>query len=358
MKYLKILLIFIPISIIGMFLKWSPTMLFIFSALAIIPLAGMIGEATEELTFYTGAKLGGFLNATFGNATELIITFLAIKEGLFELVKSSIAGSIIGNSLFVLGASMLAGGFRYKIQTFNRRSTDTTASMLLFAVIGLCVPAIFMHTVKPQFISTNYEYLSIAVAVIMFIIYILSLIFSFFTHKEVFAIIPTEEELAEEGEKEEETANWSLAKCLIVLIVVTILVALESEILVSAVEPMTKSLGISEFFVGIIIVPIVGNAAEHSTAIMMALKNKMDVAVEIALGSSLQIILLVLPLALFFSLFFTPMSIIFNPFELVALVASVIIANKVASDGESNWLEGALLIGIYIILALGFFILK
>lgn len=355
MKYLKILLIFIPISLLGMFMKWSPTILFIVSALAIVPLAGMIGEATEELTFYTGAKLGGFLNATFGNATELIITFLAIKEGLFELVKASIAGSIIGNSLLVLGASMLAGGFKFKIQKFNRRTTDTTASMLLFAVIGLCIPAIFMHTVKPAE-SAGYEYLSIIVAIVMFIIYILSLIFSFFTHKEVFAVIHDEKDI--EDHKEEETAKWSLARCLVTLVIVTILVAIMSEILVSAVEPMTKSIGLSEFFVGIIIVPIVGNAAEHSTAIIMALKNKMDVAVEIALGSSLQIILFVLPIALFFSLLFTPMSIIFSPFELVALLASVVIASKVASDGESNWLEGALLIGIYIIIAVGFFILK
>ena len=357
MKYLKILLVFVPVALVGMFMKWSPTILFVISALAIIPLAGMIGEATEELTFYTGAKLGGFLNATFGNATELIITFLAIKEGLFELVKASIAGSIIGNSLLVLGASMLAGGLKYKIQVFNRRSTDTTASMLLFAVIGLCIPAIFMHTVKPTE-ATGYEYLSIIVAIIMFIIYILSLIFSFFTHKEVFAVLHEKHEDNEAIEEEEETAKWSLARCLITLIIVTVLVAIMSEVLVSAVEPMTKSIGLSEFFVGIIIVPLVGNAAEHSTAVVMALKNKMDIAVEIALGSSLQIILFVLPLTLFFSLLFTPMSIIFNPFELVALLASVIIANKVASDGESNWLEGSLLIGIYIILALGFFILK
>ncbi|MGL4452034.1 MAG: calcium/proton exchanger [Sarcina sp.] len=358
MKYLKILLIFVPISLIGMFMKWSPTILFIISALAIVPLAGMIGEATEELTFYTGAKLGGFLNATFGNATELIITFLAIKEGLFELVKASIAGSIIGNSLLVLGASMLAGGLKFKIQKFNRRTTDTTASMLLFAVIGLCIPAIFMHTVKPAD-SAGYEYLSVIVAIVMFIVYILSLIFSFFTHKEVFAVIHDEKDIENhEKEENEEEAKWSLARCLITLIVVTILVAIMSEILVGAVEPMTKSIGLSEFFVGIIIVPIVGNAAEHSTAIMMALKNKMDVAVEIALGSSLQIILFVLPIALFFSLLFTPMSIIFSPFELVALLASVVIASKVASDGESNWLEGALLIGIYIIIAVGFFILK
>lgn len=354
MKYLKILLIFVPISVIGMFMHMQETLLFITSALAIIPLAGLIGEATEELTFYTGAKLGGFLNATFGNATEIIIIFFSIKAGLFDVVKASLVGSVMGNSLLVLGVSMLAGGLKFKTQVFNKKVTETTATMLLFAVVGLCVPAVFMHTMKVDLISTKYEYLSVIVAVIMFIVYILSLIFSFFTHKELFAVIPEGE--AEEGEPV--TPKWSLTKTIIILIVVTACVALESEILVEAVKPMTESLGLSQFFVGIILIPIIGNAAEHSTAVVMAMKNKMDIAIEIALGSSLQIILLAVPLAVFMSLFFTPMSIIFNVFELVALIISVVVSSKVASDGESNWLEGALLIAIYIILAVGFFILK
>ncbi|MGL4991776.1 MAG: calcium/proton exchanger [Sarcina sp.] len=353
MKYLKILLIFIPISIIAMYLKWSPTIVFVTSALAILPLAGLIGEATEEVALYTGPKLGGFLNATFGNATELIITFFAIKEGLFALVKASLIGSIIGNSLLVLGASMLLGGFKHKIQVFNKKSTETTSSMLLFAVIGLCIPAVFMHTLKPAVIDTKYEFFSVIVAIIMFIIYICSIVFSFFTHKEVFAVVTPEDVI-----EEDELAKWSLPKALIILAVVTVLVALESEILVGAVKPMTQALGLSEFFVGIIIIPIVGNAAEHSTAIIMALKNKMDIAVEIALGSSLQIILFVIPVAIFISLIFTPMSIVFSTFELVALLIGVVIAGKVANDGESNWLEGALLIAIYILIAVGFFILK
>lgn len=354
MKYLKILLIFVPISVIGMFMHMQETLLFITSALAIIPLAGLIGESTEELTFYTGAKLGGFLNATFGNATEIIIIFFSIKAGLFDVVKASLVGSVMGNSLLVLGVSLLAGGLKYKTQVFNKKITETTATMLLFAVVGLCVPAVFMHTMKVDLISTKYEYLSVIVAVIMFIVYILSLIFSFFTHKELFAVIPEGE--AEEGEPA--TPKWSLTKTIIILIVVTACVALESEILVEAVKPMTESLGLSQFFVGIILIPIIGNAAEHSTAVVMAMKNKMDIAIEIALGSSLQIILLAVPLAVFMSLFFTPMSIIFNVFELVALIISVVVSSKVASDGESNWLEGALLIAIYIILAVGFFILK
>lgn len=354
MKYLKFLLIFIPISIMGVIMKFSATWLFIISALSIIPLAGMIGEATEELAIYTGPKLGGFLNATFGNATEIIITFFSIKAGLFALVKASLVGSIMGNSLLVLGASMLIGGFKYKTQKFNKKTTETTATMLLFAVIGLCVPAIFMQANKGSVISTKYEYFSVIIAVVMFIVYLLSLIFSFYTHKELFAIIPEDGE----EEKEEEKAKWSLTKTIIILLIVTIFVAIESEILVDAVKPMTQTLGLSEFFVGIILIPIIGNAAEHSTAIIMALKNKMDISVEIALGSSLQIILFAIPIAVFISLFFTPMSIVFNVFELVALLISVVVSSKVASDGESNWLEGALLIAIYIILAVSFFILK
>ena len=348
MKFLKVLLIFIPLSIIGEFMHFSPTVNFLLSALAIVPLAGMMGEATEEISCYTGPKIGGFLNATFGNATELIISFFALKSGLFDVVKASIAGSVIGNTLLVLGASMLLGGLKYKTQKFNKKVIEVSASMLLFAVIGLSVPAIFTHTINPDLLNTKYEGLSVFVAVVMFIIYILSLVFSFFTHKDIYSASGNEENL--------EKAKWTLKKSILVLGVSTILIALESEILVSAVEPMTKSLGLSEFFVGIIIIPIIGNAAEHSTAIVMALKNKMDVAVEIAIGSSLQIILFVAPVLIFLSLIFTPMSIVFNPFELAALIVSVLIVNRVANDGESNWLEGIQLLAVYIIIAAAFFI--
>lgn len=348
MKFLKYLLIFIPISIIGEFMHLSPTVLFILAALAIIPLAGLMGEATEEISFYTGPKLGGFLNATFGNATELIISFFALRSGLFDVVKASIAGSVIGNTLLVLGASMLVGGLKFKTQKFNKKVIDMSSSMLLFSVIGLSIPAIFTHTVSPELLNTKYEGLSIIVAIIMFAIYILSLVFSFFTHKDIYQV--------ENSEGEGEMAKWSLKKSILVLAVATILIAIESELLVSAVEPMTQSLGLSEFFVGIILIPIIGNAAEHSTAVVMALKDKMDVAVEIAIGSSLQIILFVAPVLIFLSLLFTPMSIVFNVFELVALIVSVIIANKVASDGESNWLEGVQLLAVYVIIAAAFFV--
>ena len=348
MKILKIMLLFVPISFIGKFLNFSPTIMFILAALSIIPLAGIMGEGTEEISFYTGPKIGGFLNATFGNATELIISFFALKSGLFEVVKSSIAGSIIGNILLVLGASMFIGGLKHKTQNFNINVVETTSSMLLFSLIGLCVPAFFTHTINANLLNTRYEGLSLVVAIVMFILYILSLIFSFFTHKDLYATT-TEEEGHE--------SKWSLKKSIAILIIATVIIAIESEFLVGGIEDITSKLGLSEFFVGIILIPIIGNAAEHSTAITMALKNKMDVAIEIALGSSLQIILFVAPVLIFLSLLFTPMSIIFNPFELVSLIASVIIANKVASDGQSNWLEGAQLMAVYFIIAAGFFIL-
>ena len=347
MKILKYMLIFIPISFIAEFMHASPSIMFVLAAFSIIPLAGLMGEGTEEISFYSGPKIGGFLNGTFGNATELIISFFALKQGLFEVVKSSVAGAVIGNVLLVLGASMLAGGLKHKTQKFNKKVVEVSASMLLFAVVGLCIPALFTHTVDPSLLNTRYEGLSIVVAIVMITIYILSLIFSFFTHKDIY-IVNSEEEIS---------AKWSLKKAILILIISTILIAIESELLVSGIEDITKSLGLSEFFVGIIIIPIIGNAAEHSTGVVMALKNKMDVALEIAIGSSLQIILFVAPVLIFISLFFTPMSIVFNEFELIALIVAVLIVNRVSNDGESNWLEGVQLLAVYLIIAASFFIL-
>lgn len=345
MKILKYFLIFIPVSIIADIMEFPPTLIFIFAALAIVPLAGLMGNATEEISFYTGPRIGGFLNATFGNATELIISIFALRAGLFEVVKASIAGSVIGNILLVLGASMFFGGLRHKSQHFSRKVVEVSSSMLLFAIIGLCIPAIFTHTAASELLSTKYEGLSIVVAVVMFAIYLLSLFFSFHTHKDIYSVDHT-------GES---AAKWSLKKSAIVLVLATVFIALESEFLVGAVEPMTETLGLSQFFVGIILIPIIGNAAEHSTAITMAMKNKMDVAIEIAIGSSLQIILFVTPVLIFLSLLFTPMSIVFNEFELVALVVAVLIANRVSNDGESNWLEGIQLLAVYLIVAVAFF---
>lgn len=349
MKYLKYLLIFIPISIICKFLKVNESWIFFLSAVAIIPLAGIMGEATEEISAYSGPRIGGFLNATFGNATELIISFFALKEGLFDVVKASIAGSVIGNILLVLGASMFIGGLKYKTQKFNKNAINVSSSMLLFAVIGLSIPAIFTHTINAKLLNTSkYEGLSIGVAVIMFIIYLLGLVFSFYTHKDLYG---------SEHQEEAKEPKWSIWFSIIVLIIVTAGIAVESELLVGSVESVTNTLGLSQFFVGIILIPIVGNAAEHSTAVMMSIKDQMDVAVEIAIGSSLQIILFVAPILILLSLLFKPMSIIFNEFELISLIASVLIANRVSSDGESNWLEGVQLIAVYFVIAIAFLIL-
>lgn len=349
MRYLKYLLIFVPASIICEFLNVNESWIFFLSAIAIIPLAGIMGEATEEIAVYSGPRIGGFLNATFGNATELIISFFALKAGLFDVVKASIAGSVIGNILLVLGASLFFGGLKYKTQKFNRNVVNVSSSMLLFAVIGLSIPAIFTHTVDPKLLNTSkYEGLSIGVAVLMFLIYILGLVFSFYTHKDLYG---------SEHQKEAEEPKWSMKLSITVLILVTLGIAVESELLVGAVESVTSTLGLSEFFVGIILIPIVGNAAEHSTAVMMAIKNEMDVAVEIAIGSSLQIILFVAPVLVFLSLLFKPMSIVFNEFELISLIVAVLIANRVASDGESNWLEGVQLIAVYFVIAMAFLIL-
>lgn len=347
MKILKYMFIFIPISFIAKFLNVSDSIMFILSCLSIIPLAGLMGEGTEEISFYSGPKIGGFLNGTFGNATELIISFFALKEGLFDVVKSSIAGAVIGNILLVVGASMLAGGLKYKTQKFNQKVSEVSSSMLLFAVLGLCIPALFTHTVDPKLLNTRYEGLSIFVAVVMIVIYALSLFFSFSTHKHIY----------NNNDEHEGNAKWSLKKAISILVISTILIAIESEFLVNGIEPITESLGWSQFFVGIILIPIIGNAAEHSTAVIMARKDKMDVALEIAVGSSLQIILFVAPVLIFLSLFFTPMSIVFNPFELIALIASVLIANRISHDGESNWLEGVQLLAVYLIIAASFFIL-
>lgn len=347
MKFLYILLIFLPVTLVGEMMGFSEPLLFVCSALAIIPLAGVMGKSTDVISVYAGQKIGGLLNATFGNATELIIAFVAMKAGMFDVVKASLAGSVIGNILLVLGMAMLVGGLRFPIQRFNKASINITASMLLFSVLGLAIPAIFTHTLPEGALTTRAEGLSVIIALLMLLIYVMQFVFSFVTHKDLY-----EETLEVE---EEEKPTMSLPVSIGLLVVATVCIAVLSEIFVGTVEPMAESAGLSTTFVGIILVPIIGNAAEHSTAIIMAAKNKMNAAVEIALGSSLQIILFVMPVLILLSLLFTPMSIVFTPFEVVAVTASVLIANRVAADGESNWLEGLQLVATYVIIGAAFF---
>lgn len=347
MKFLKYLLIFVPLSILGHYVGFSDSIVFLFSCLAIVPLAGYLGEATEELAVYTGPKFGGFLNATFGNATELIIAFFAMQAGLFDVVKASLAGSVLGNILLVLGISIFAGGLKHKVLRFDIAQARFTSTMLLFSLIGLSLPAIFTYTIPETVLESKYENYSLLIAAILLSIYVIGLIYSFKTQQDVYGV-----EHAEDMD-----SHWSKNVSIAVLAICTIFIALESELLVKTIEPMTEALGIKKMFVGLILIPIIGNAAEHSTAVVMALKNKMDISIEIAVGSSLQIALFVAPLLVIISHFFNPMSIVFSPIEIFCFAASVLIANKIVSSGETNWLEGLLLISVYAIIAIGFFII-
>ncbi|MDO4622676.1 MAG: calcium/proton exchanger [Eubacteriales bacterium] len=346
MNVLYFLLIFIPITLIGHFMHLGGTLMFLFSALSIVGLAAVMGKATEDAAHYLGERVGGFLNATFGNSAELLINIFALKSGLIDVVKASLVGSVIGNILLVLGLSMLCGGLKHKEQRFNIKAVEADSSMLFFALIGISIPAAFFHTMTDS--SIKAEELSLVIAGAMFILYILQILFTFVTHKSQFE--------SESEETETEAPSWSLRKALIILIGVTVLLAFISELFIGSVEGMTETLGLSQAFVGLILIPVIGNAAEHSTAVVMAVKNKMNAAIEVSVGSTLQGVLFVMPLLVFISCIWTPMNLIFTPFELMALICSALITNRVIEDGYSNWFEGAQLLGIYLIIAIAFFI--
>jgi Ca2+:H+ antiporter len=339
-----VLLIFFPIAIGAHFLAVSPTIVFFLSALAIVPLAKYLGEATEELASRTTSTLGGLLNATFGNATELIIGIFALHAGLIEVVKASITGSIIGNLLLVLGCAMFAGGFGREKQIFNKTGAVASGSTLFLAVIALVMPAIFLET-APNTSNAVIEHLSVAVALALVAMYLAGLFFSLRTHKHLYT---------EEVGKYE--PRWSILRSILTLLAATLAVAWVSEILVGSIEPLVAQLGWTELFIGVVFIAIIGNAAEHTSAVTVALKNRMDLALQISIGSATQIAMLVAPLLVLISLFFqSPMSLVFNTFELVAIVLSVIMVNLIVADGESNWLEGVQLLVAYTIIAVAFF---
>ncbi len=346
MNYLLILLIAAVVGILSRYLGGPPLLTFAASAVGIVPLAALMGQATEALAARSGDKLGGLLNSTLGNAAELIITFFAIRAGLLELVKASITGSILGNLLLVMGASILFGGLRHGIQRFDRASAGLNSNMLILAVIALGIPSIFSHAIEPRS-HDAVEYLSLGVAGMMILIYVLSQ-FYLFRGGEA----PT----VAKAHKGEHLWSWPLA--LVVLVVSTGFIAWLSEILVGAVEPLLVDLGWTEFFVGVVIIPLIGNVAEHLVAVQVALKNQMDLSMNISVGSGLQVALFVAPVLVFVSLAMgNPLTLVFNQFELVALVAACLIAGLVSLDGESNWMEGAQLLVVYVILALAFFFL-
>ena len=351
---LNLLLVFVPAAIVLEYLVHAgPVYIFVSSSLAIIPLAGLMGKATEHLAEKLGQGLGALLNATFGNAAELIIALLALRAGLQDLVKASITGSIIGNILLVFGLTVLLGGVRFQTQRFNRTAASLGSTMLALSGVALIVPAVFHLVARGNALASERE-LSVEIAVVLFITYLLSLIFTLKTHRHLY--------VGELGEKEQEalgTRGWSSAQSAGVLLGSTAVVALMSEFLVGAVDETAKKLGMNEVFVGVILVAIIGNAAEHSTAVLMALKNKMDLAIHIAVGSSIQVALFVAPVLVFLSYLVgpAPMDLRFTTLEVVAIVVSVATIALISQDGESNWMEGVQLLAVYVILGMAFYFL-
>lgn len=336
-----ILLLAIPASIVLNWQHASQLLVFITACLGVLPLAGLMGEATEQIAEQTGPTIGGLLNATFGNAAELIIAIVALRAGLVDLVKASITGSILGNLLLILGLSLVAGGSRSPILKFNRTSAGMSSAMLALAVAGLIFPALF-HSIHPGSTSglalTELQ-LSEVVAIILAVTYGLSLLFSLHTHKTIFGVDPN---ATPDG------ATWGMGFAVLVLALATAGVVVESELLVHAVEGVTSTLGLSQTFLGLIIIPIIGNAAEHATAVVVARAGKTDLALQIALGSSTQVALLVAPLLVLGGLVLhVPVNLVFTPLEVVALAVATIVVSIITLDGESHWFEGAQLLALY-----------
>ena len=353
-RILNWLLIFVPVTIgLHFFAGDRHTWIFIAASVAIIPLAGWLGEATEHLAEKTGEGVGGLLNATCGNAAEMIIALAALRSGLHDVVKASLTGSIIGNVLLVLGASILVGGMRHPVQRFNAAAASAQSTMLTLAAVALIVPAAFHYISGADKLVLEHG-LSFDISIVLLVTYALSLWFALKTHKQLFAG-------GHKGDAAEVAGHvsWSTTKSVSVLAGATALIAWVSEILVGSVEQAAHEFGMSSIFVGVIVVAVVGNAAEHSTAVLVARKNRMDLSLSIALGSSMQIALFVAPLLVLASYVVgpRPMDLVFTPVEVMAVALAVAITGQITSDGESNWLEGVQLLAVYLILGILFFFL-
>jgi Ca2+:H+ antiporter len=350
------LLAFVPVAAALHYLAPERhTLTFFAACAAILPLAGWMGKATEHLAEHTGEGVGGLLNATFGNAAELIIGIVALRRGLLAVVKASLTGSILGNVLLVLGAAVLAGGLRHERQQFNQTGARSQSTMLILAAISLIAPAAYHHLGGRE-VLTQESRLSLAIAAVLLVTYACGLLFSLRTHKRLFLGEGCE---ASEVEDAASYRPWSVGKSLAVLAAATALVAWVSEILVGAVEPTAQALGMSDIFIGVVVVAIIGNAAEHSTAVLVARKNRMDLALGIAIGSSVQVALFVAPLLVILSHFIgpQPMDLVFTTPEVLAVGLAVLITAQIAADGESNWLEGVQLLAVYAILGMMFYFL-
>ena len=368
MRFVYALGVFIPIAVALELAHASPTLIFSAAALGVVPTAAVMGRATEEIAHRAGPGVGGILNVTFGNAPELIIAFFALEKGLHEVVKASIAGSILGNILLVLGASMLVGGLTaprdarsgVKEQRFEAQAAHAQAGMMLLAVITLMMPVIYELVSGDPLpkagesridFSSTVEHLSLATAIVLMLIYFAGQYFSLKTHKSLFNPFTEDEPAEEHGD------TWSMRKALVALAISGVLVGLMSEILVGSIEEASHDIGLSEFFVGVIVVAIVGNAAEHWVAVLVAAKQKMDLAVNIAMGSSAQIAMFVAPVLVILSFFVgpNPMPLVFNGYEIAAMIGAVLVAQFVTIEGRSNWFEGVQLLGLYVILGIVFY---
>lgn len=338
----------VPLSVIGHMMHWSDVLMFIIYCLTIIALAAFMGRATESLAVVAGPRIGGLLNATFGNAVELIISIFALKEGLTAVVLASLTGSVLGNLLLVGGLSFFIGGLKFKRQEFNVYDARHNSGLLIFAVIvAFVIPEVFASEMD----EAKTMSLSVGISIILIILYLAALFFKLVTHRGVYQ---HKSEEVEEHEKPE----WSMWKAIAVLFLSTLAVAYVSENLVSTIEVVSESFGWSELFIGVIIVAIVGNAAEHASAIIMAVKNRMGVAVEIAVGSTLQVAMFVAPILVLVSLMFeNQMSLVFTWPELIAMVTAVFLTIAISNDGDTNWFEGATLLGAYIIMGIGFYLI-
>jgi Ca2+:H+ antiporter len=349
---LNLLLVFVPIAVALDWYGASPVAVFAVSALAIVPLAGLMGRATEHLSTYVGTTIGGLLSASLGNAPELIISGFALKEGLVDVVKASITGSIIGNTLFTLGLSMIIGGWGRERQRFNQTVAGMSGGLLFVAAVGLLIPAIF------HFATGKEREVSMEIAVVLFVAYLLSLVFTLKTHRQLIQPGPDEAVAAKESHEALNEATWSQRKAIAMLAAVTIVIAVMSEILVGAIEPASASIGLTPIFAGVIFLALVGNAAEAMNAVGFARKDKMDLSFGIAVGASTQVALFVAPVLVFAGyLMGQSMDLHFTAFEIVAIVLAVSTVNNLTADGECHWMEGVMLMAVYLMLAIGFFFL-
>jgi Ca2+:H+ antiporter len=352
---LDLLLVFVPIAAaLELLFHAGPVLVFAASALAIVPLAGVMGRATEDLADRLGEGPGALLSATFGNAAELIIAILALRAGLHDLVKASITGSIIGNILLVFGFSTLVGGLKHQVQTFNRTAASLGSTMLLLSAVSLVVPAVFALVAAGD-VRTAEREVSLEIAIVLITCYVLGLVFSLKTHRHLYAGRTPEQPA--EALSERRGSSWKPAG---MLLGSTALVALMSEFLVGAAGDAARHLGMNEVFLGVILVAIIGNAAEHSTAVLMARKNRMDISINIAVGSSIQVALFVAPVLVFLSYWIgpSPMDLLFTTLEVMAVVLAAVVMAMITQDGETNWMEGVQLLAVYIIPGIAFFFFK